>query len=61
MIIEEYNEEWPEQFTTIKNVLENNLSKIIKIEHFGSTSIIGMCAKPIIDIDIVIEDNNDLN
>jgi GrpB-like predicted nucleotidyltransferase (UPF0157 family) len=30
------------------------LPKIIGIEHVGSTAIIGMCAKPIIDIDIIV-------
>jgi GrpB-like predicted nucleotidyltransferase (UPF0157 family) len=59
MVITEYDENWIKQYTQIKNVLENSLSKIIKIEHVGSTSIIGMLAKPIIDIDVVIENNND--
>jgi GrpB-like predicted nucleotidyltransferase (UPF0157 family) len=59
MVIEEYNENWIKQFNQIKNILEKNLSKIIKIEHVGSTAIIGMCAKPIIDIDIIIIDRTD--
>ena len=59
MVIEEYNEDWKNQYEQIKNILENSLSKAIKIEHVGSTSITGMWAKPIIDIDIVIENIND--
>ena len=59
MVIEEYNENWIKHFIQIKNVLEKKLSKIIKIEHIGSTAITGMCAKPIIDIDIVIENTDD--
>jgi GrpB-like predicted nucleotidyltransferase (UPF0157 family) len=59
MIIVEYDKNWIIQFQEIKEILENNLSKIIKIEHIGSTSIIGMCAKPIIDIDIIIDSNDD--
>ena len=59
MVIVEYNDNWKKQFIQIKNILENNLNKIITIEHVGSTAIIGMCAKPIIDIDIVIENIND--
>ena len=31
--------------------------KIISIEHVGSTSVEGLAAKPIIDIDIVIDNN----
>jgi GrpB-like predicted nucleotidyltransferase (UPF0157 family) len=61
VVIEEYNENWIKQFTKIKNIIENNLSKIIGIEHIGSTAIIGMCAKPIIDIDIIIDNINDFN
>ena len=58
MLIEEYNESWPIKYSAIKSILEKNLSKIQKIEHIGSTSIIGMCAKPIIDIDIIIDAND---
>jgi GrpB-like predicted nucleotidyltransferase (UPF0157 family) len=59
MLIEEYNENWINQYNQIKNILEKNLSKIFKIEHIGSTSITGMSAKPIIDIDVIIENIND--
>ena len=59
MVIVEYNKNWKKQFIQIKNILDNNLSKIVTIEHVGSTAIIGMCAKPIIDIDIIIENIND--
>jgi GrpB-like predicted nucleotidyltransferase (UPF0157 family) len=58
MVIEQYNKNWVKHFNQIKNVLEVNLTKIIKIEHVGSTSIIGMYAKPVIDIDIVIKNND---
>jgi len=59
MMIEEYNENWIKQFKKIQNILENNLSGVVKIEHVGSTAIIGMPAKPIIDIDVVIDNKND--
>jgi len=59
MVIEEYNENWINQYNQIKNIIEDNLSKIFKIEHIGSTSITGMLAKPIIDIDVVIESITD--
>ncbi|WP_439021964.1 GrpB family protein [Bacillus thuringiensis] len=55
--IEEYNIKWESEFnklqTLINNVMEDN---ILSIEHIGSTSIKGLPAKPILDIDIVIED-----
>jgi len=57
MVIEKFNENWIKQFVLIKDVLKENLSKIISIEHVGSTSIKGMYAKPIIDIDIISYSN----
>ena len=59
MVIFEYNKEWPIHFNKIKKELENNLSSFYKIEYVGSTAIKGMCAKPIIDVVIVVKDDND--
>jgi GrpB-like predicted nucleotidyltransferase (UPF0157 family) len=56
MVVEKYNPKWVEQFLAIKKFLEKNTTEYISIEHVGSTSIPGMNAKPIIDIDIVVED-----
>ena len=56
MVVEKYNPKWAEQFQTLKEFLEKNTTEYISIEHVGSTSIPGMNAKPIIDIDIVVED-----
>lgn len=53
----QYDKRWAETFKSLKEVISNSLSGlIIDIEHVGSTSIIGLAAKPILDIDIVIED-----
>ncbi|MDA1880011.1 GrpB family protein [Bacillus cereus group sp. BY10-2LC] len=55
--IDEYNVKWESEFnklqTFINDVMEDS---ILSIEHVGSTSIKGLAAKPILDIDIVIED-----
>jgi len=55
--IEEYNVKWESEFnkiyTLINNVMEDS---IVAIEHVGSTSVKGLVSKPILDIDIVIED-----
>ncbi|MGA4719928.1 GrpB family protein [Fictibacillus nanhaiensis] len=52
----EYNPRWEEAFIRLKTVFETELGNlIIGIEHVGSTSIKGMIAKPIIDLDIIIE------
>ena len=51
-----YDPKWKVEFEKIKShlgkVLENN---VLAIEHVGSTSVEGLAAKPIIDIDVVIE------
>ena len=53
-LIIEYQKSWAKDFSTLKNILEENISlKNIKIEHIGSTSVKGLAAKAIIDIDIV--------
>jgi len=58
VIVEDYNLEWKNEFKRIENELLVILSgKIKSIEHVGSTSVEGLSAKPIIDIDIVIDQN----
>lgn len=51
-----YDYKWNEEFQKIKLDLEKMLEdSIIAIEHVGSTSVEGLSAKPIIDIDIIIK------
>lgn len=59
MVIVEYNKNWPQDFLKIKKELEKVLSISHVVEHVGSTSIPGMKAKPIIDIDVGIENWDD--
>lgn len=50
-----YDTEWPRLFAEIRGVIERNIpGKFHAIEHVGSTSVPGMAAKPIIDIDVVV-------
>ena len=59
VIVESYNSEWKRDFEDIKSELMAVLSgKVISVEHVGSTSVEGLSAKPIIDIDVVIEDED---
>lgn len=56
VIIEEYNPEWPKMFQEIHSILARTLgADALRIEHVGSTSVQGLAAKPILDIDVVIE------
>ena len=58
VMIEKWNPKWKDEFEKIvaslgKDIIYNS----IKIEHVGSTSVEGLSAKPIIDLDIVIEND----
>ena len=54
MLIQKYNPIWIDNFEKIKTEIQKALFDIeIKIEHIGSTSVIGLSAKPIIDIDLI--------
>ena len=60
IIIEDYDPAWADRFATASLLLGETLSSlIIAIEHVGSTSVPGLPAKPIIDIDLLIEDTAD--
>lgn len=52
-----YRPEWPEQFSQVSDVLRNALRQVqsADVEHVGSTSVPGLAAKPILDIDILVE------
>ncbi|WP_301420994.1 GrpB family protein [Mammaliicoccus lentus] len=54
--LEKYTDEWPDEFTKIKNeLLKHTQLEEYRIEHIGSTSIQGMSAKPIIDIVVGVD------
>lgn len=56
----EYDPRWPELFRREANRVRSILGdKIIQLEHVGSTSVPGLCAKPIIDMLLVVEDSAD--
>lgn len=60
VMIATYDPTWPLRFNELKGVLEKGLPNLIlSIKHVGSTSVPGLSAKPILDVDIVI-DHRDL-
>ena len=60
--VSKYNTEWTNQFNEIKKILSTTLSDFNPIiEHFGSTAISGLSAKPIIDVLIGISSKEDLD
>jgi len=60
--IEKYNAGWARQFEQIKAELCSVLKNLNpKIEHIGSTSVPNLAAKPIIDIQVGIDNSYDLD
>ena len=58
VVVEKWNSKWKDEFERIADSLgEDVIYNSIKIEHVGSTSVEGLSAKPIIDLDIVIEND----
>lgn len=52
-----HNSQWKAEFGRIREELNRGLQGLsLAIEHVGSTSVEGLPAKPIIDIDVVISD-----
>lgn len=58
--IVDYNPEWPTQFLKIKKIIQQALeNRALSIEHVGSTSVPGLPAKDIIDVDLVVADSRE--
>ena len=57
VIVLPYDAKWKTDFENIRKEIKDAVGDlIIGIEHVGSTSVHGLSAKPIIDIDVVIKD-----
>ncbi len=61
VVVEPYNGQWKQDFIAIRDEIRAAMGDLVlRIEHVGSTSVEGLSAKPIIDIDVVIEDRSKL-
>jgi GrpB-like predicted nucleotidyltransferase (UPF0157 family) len=59
VVVVPYDKRWAVEFEKIKRDLSRALEEtVIGVEHVGSTSVEGLWAKPIIDIDVIIPDYN---
>lgn len=52
-----YSKDWPVQFAQIAGRIGRALDgvPVLGVEHVGSTAVPGLAAKPILDIDIIVE------
>jgi len=59
-VLVDYDAAWPALFEReaerVRAVLGD---RVLRIEHAGSTSVPGLCAKPIVDIVLVVADSSD--
>ena len=60
IIVVDYDPKWPQWFDEAAERIRNALGdKVLGIHHVGSTSVPGLAAKPLIDIDLVVADTTD--
>ena len=62
IVVTPYDGRWAQDFAEIASEIREALGELaLDIQHVGSTSVPGLSAKPIIDIDVVIRDGSMLD
>jgi GrpB-like predicted nucleotidyltransferase (UPF0157 family) len=57
IVIAEYDPNWPEEFSAEERRVQRALGALaLSIDHVGSTSVPGLAAKPVIDIQVTVDD-----
>jgi GrpB-like predicted nucleotidyltransferase (UPF0157 family) len=60
--VTEYDPSWPERFGRLRDEYAEAMAAagvpVVSIEHVGSTSVPGLAAKPVIDVDIVVAEGD---
>ncbi|MCY1139184.1 GrpB family protein [Actinoplanes sp. Pm04-4] len=60
VVIEDYDPAWAERYAQVRAGIVSALGpRVLAIEHVGSTSVPGLAAKPIIDVDLLVNDSAD--
>jgi GrpB-like predicted nucleotidyltransferase (UPF0157 family) len=55
-----YDEAWPARYADVAARIRAALGdRVLLLEHIGSTSVPGLAAKPIIDVNLVVADSGD--
>ncbi len=58
-----YHEDWPKRFAEIRDCLRSELAGDVgsfEVEHFGSTAVPGLVARPLLDLCVVVPDASEL-
>jgi GrpB-like predicted nucleotidyltransferase (UPF0157 family) len=57
VVVVPYDPRWPDEFVTAAGEIRDALgSSVIAVHHVGSTSVPGLCAKPILDLLVAVAD-----
>lgn len=60
VVVADYDPDWPRWFERAETQIRAALGdKVLELDHVGSTSVPGLAAKPIIDINLVVADTTD--
>lgn len=61
LVVADYNDAWPHDFEEIAKPVRAAMAGVAaEVEHVGSTSVPGLAAKPIVDIDVVVAAQEDV-
>jgi GrpB-like predicted nucleotidyltransferase (UPF0157 family) len=62
IVVVPYKDSWPKEFESEKDLIQRSVScENMKIHHIGSTSVVGLSAKPIIDILVEVDNISELD
>jgi GrpB-like predicted nucleotidyltransferase (UPF0157 family) len=54
--IVDYDPQWPVRFERCRRLIRSALGGVaVRVEHVGSTSVVGLAAKPIVDVQVTVE------
>src|SRR6476646_4887725 len=57
IVIVDYRPEWPDEFAMVARPLHEALGEMaLRVDHIGSTSVPGLAAKDVIDVQITVSD-----
>ncbi len=60
IVLGEYDRDWPAWFERAEEQIRGALGDaVLQLDHVGSTSVPGLAAKPLIDVNLVVADTTD--
>jgi GrpB-like predicted nucleotidyltransferase (UPF0157 family) len=55
-----YSVTWPDRYADVERLVRQALGfRVLGLQHVGSTSVPGLAAKPVLDVDLVVADPDD--